>query len=86
MIPNEQRVRRFLGYFLPEKGYFEGEIDVTYIPLEALKEIFRPEPDDPLMYYCYDVDDDQAKALQRYLDQSLDTTRYKYQLQAESMG
>lgn len=85
MSATKARVRRFLGYFRPENDCFEGEIDVTHIPLPMLKEIFHPEPDDPLMYYCYNVDESQAKALQNYIERTLDTRNYRYQLQAEAV-
>jgi hypothetical protein len=80
----EKSVRRFLGGFKSYGERFQVEIELTGVPLSVLKSIFQPPPSDPLMYDCYNVDEEQSLALQPYASERIDLSLYKYQLQAES--
>ena len=78
------RVRRYLGKFKPNEDHFEAEIDVTHVPLEDLRRIFSYPNEDPLMYYSYNLNREQAEYLQKYVKERFDLDRFNYQLQAEA--
>jgi hypothetical protein len=62
----------------------EREIDVTGIPIAALRGIVSPGTDDPLLYDCYPPDKEQLAALQLYVDQILDVAQFDYHLECEA--
>jgi len=73
------QIQRVLDKYYPDTEDYAGEIDITYIPLEKLKEIFHPPDDDPLMYFVYNVGPEQAAILQRYVSEPIELERYLYQ-------
>jgi hypothetical protein len=78
------KLKRLLTQFVPKSPYRKGEIDISDIPLEKLKEIFHPPADDPLMYNCYRVTVTSAQSLQPLLQHKLDLQRYEYYAEVES--
>ena len=77
-------VRRVITKFHRGNDKREGEIDVTGIPIAELRRIVRPGPNDPLLYDCYRLDKGQLAALQPYVDEIIDTTRFDYDLESEA--
>lgn len=60
-------------------------INIDFIPLEKLLEIFTPhEHGDPLLYDPYDIDEEQMSKLNNYLKEpvSYDNVKYDYTLAA----
>mgnify|MGYP003701088143 CR=1 FL=1 len=80
----EHEVRRLIAKFHHGNDKREGEIDVTGIPIAELRRIVRPGPNDPLLYDCYRLDKGQLAALQPYVDEIIDTTRFDYDLESEA--
>lgn len=75
-------VRRYLTFF--EGDEFAGQRDLKPAPgLTRLREIFGCRPGD-VMYGCFPIGEEHAKALSPYLDAPLDLDRYAYFLEAES--
>jgi len=80
----EHGVRRLIAKFHHGNDKPEGETDVTGIPIAELRRIVRPGPNDPLLYDCYRLDKGQLAALQPYVNEIIDTTRFDYDLESEA--
>jgi hypothetical protein len=83
-ITMEHEVRRLIAKFHRGNDKRAGEVDVTAIPIEELRRIVRPGPNDPLLYDCYRLDKGQLAALQPYVDDIIDTTQFDYDLESEA--
>lgn len=81
---SSRSIRRFLSKFSRGTDNKEAEIDVDHIPLSVLQEIFD-EPASEAMYASYDVDEQRARRLQPLISETLDTVRFEYFLEAESV-
>jgi len=75
------QVQRILGKYFRDSDDPQGEVDVTHIPFEVLRDLFLPPADDPLMYNVYDVQQAHALALQPYVSEQIDLDRYEYKLE-----
>lgn len=82
----EHAVRRVITKFHHGNDKRAGEIDVTGIPLAELRRIVRPGPNDPLLYECYRLDHGQLAALQPYVGEIIDTTRFDYDLESDAQS
>ncbi len=82
---NSKEVRRVLTKFRRDNEAFEGEIDVSHIPLPVLLELFCPPPKDPLLYVSRLIKPKHLVVLKTYVSQPFDLNRYDYFLDAEAM-
>ena len=77
-------VRRILTKFRRDNEAFEGEMDVSHIPVEVLIELFCPPPEDPYLYVSRLIEPKHALVINGYLSKPLDLNTYDYFLDAES--
>jgi hypothetical protein len=54
------------------------ELNIDHIPLEAIKALFKPPAEDPLMYNQYQIDQLQVQDLARWVVLSFDFNLYAY--------
>lgn len=59
------------------------EINVDYLNLELLKEIFKPPVEDPMMFFVYDIDEKLFQKLQPHLKIVLNYDSVKFAFQLE---
>ncbi|WP_425476324.1 DUF7683 domain-containing protein [Paraflavitalea speifideaquila] len=74
------KVERNISLFSIDDESLVEEINVDILPLEALRNIFKPNADDPQMYLVYDIGEPEAEQLNRYLNVQFDFTKYTYHL------
>jgi hypothetical protein len=79
----ESKVRRIITKFHHDGDDCKGEIDVTHIPFEELQRTIQMNSADPLMYDCDKLNAIQLAALQQYVREKIELTRYDYHLEAE---
>ena len=80
-----QKVRRVISKFMHGHDDLAGRIDVTHIPFEEIRKVVEAGVDDPLMYDGYELTSDQLSALQSYISERLDSSKYDYFIEAESV-
>jgi len=66
------RVERSIHIYKNEDNDFVEEINVDFIPLDTLKEIVPPPPDDPLLYDGYELDLSQLQKINAYLPEKIE--------------
>lgn len=74
------KIERVISWFDKDTEILQGEFNIDKVPLEALKIVFRPPEDDPLMYNPYTIYSEQAQQLKELLDIRFDFERYVYQV------
>ena len=57
-----------------------GEFNTDFIPLDLLKETFRPPIEDHLMYNRYDINIAESEILKKYVDIEFEFDKYIYQI------
>lgn len=72
------KVQRQVSWFDISSEELIGESSVDHIPLDGLKKLFGPPADHPLMYNPYEIDEHQARELQRWLTLPFDFTLFTY--------
>ena len=77
-------VRRILTKFRRDNEAFEGEIDVSHIPVQVLINLFCPPPEDSYLYVSRLIERKHALVINSYLSEPLDLDIYDYFLDAES--
>jgi hypothetical protein len=74
------KIERLISWFSLDTGSFAGEINIDYVDLDILINIFNPSREDPLMYYPYDINKNIARELNKYIDLNFEFKKYTYQL------
>jgi hypothetical protein len=76
------QIKRMLTLFNKEDKSIAKEIDLslTCLDLDKLKNIFKPNPHDQLMYLVYTIGQAEAKELKKYVNENFDFEKYIYQL------
>lgn len=75
-------MQRYISAFDKESEKMIQEINIDFIPFQALKEIFNPKDDDPLMYDPYSINRNESILLNQYMNPHVgfDFDKYIYQL------
>lgn len=79
-------VQRLISWYRREDEALVGEINIDFIPLEVLKETFKPSEDDPLMYNYYWIEREEAEKLKNYLKIDFQFDKYVYQVECFQAG
>ncbi|KAF0128628.1 MAG: hypothetical protein FD155_3077 [Bacteroidetes bacterium] len=74
------KIERLISWFSIQDEVLIGEIVIDTIELNTLKEIFKPQTNDPLMYNPYPINEEIAKKLQEYLHFDFEFEKFIYQL------
>lgn len=61
------KIERLITVFDNDTERLKEEINIDYIDLEQLKEMFNPPSDDPLMYNVYEIQHDHIPAINKLL-------------------
>jgi hypothetical protein len=77
-------VNRVLSKFIRGKDILAGELDISHVPFEWLKHLFKPPEDDPFMYNSYRLEERHAEFLYPYVSEPLDLEHYEYYVDAEA--
>jgi hypothetical protein len=68
------RIQRLITVFDNETELLKEEIIIDYIELNALKLIFHPKDDDPLMYNVYEIKPEKVALINDLLTEKLSFT------------
>ena len=74
------KIERVISWFNKDTELLVSEKNIDSVDLEFLKQIFNFSADDPLMYNPYEVDEDKAQELKKYVDLHFEFDKYVYQL------
>ncbi|MGJ1436325.1 DUF7683 domain-containing protein [Sphingobacterium siyangense] len=70
------RIERIICWFDRRDGELIGEFNIVFIPLDILKETFRPSIEDPLMYNSHDINIAESEILKKYVDIEFEFDKY----------
>ena len=74
------KIERIISWFDRRDEELIGEFNIDFIPLDILKETFRPPIEDPLMYNPYDINIEESEILKKYVDIEFEFDKYIYQI------
>ena len=74
------KIGRIISWFDRRDERLIGEFNIDFIPLDLLKETFRPPIEDPLMYNPYDINIAESEILKKYVDIEFEFDKYIYQI------
>ena len=74
------KIERTISWFDKETELLVSEKNFDSVTVEILKKIFSPSADDPLMYNPYDITEDKAQELKKYVDLNFEFDKYFYQV------
>jgi len=74
------KIERIISWFDRRDEVLIGEFNIDFIPLDILKETFRPPIEDPLMYNPYDINIEESEILKKYVDIEFEFDKYIYQI------
>lgn len=74
------KIVRIISWFDRRDERLIGEFNIDFIPLDLLKETFRPPIEDPLMYNPYDINIAESEILKKYVDIEFEFDKYIYQI------
>jgi len=74
------KIERIISWFDLNTEELLGERNIDNVPLEVLKQIFKPEEEDPLMYNPYTINIEEAAQLEKLIDIEFDLKRFFYQV------
>ncbi|QQT52137.1 hypothetical protein I6I98_17910 [Sphingobacterium multivorum] len=74
------KIERIISWFDRRDEGLIGEFNIDFIPLDLLKETFRPPIEDPLMYNPYDINIGESEILKKYVDIEFEFDKYIYQI------
>lgn len=74
------KIERIISWFDRRDEVLIGEFNIDFIPLDILKETFRPPIEDPLMYNPYDINIAESEILKKYVDIEFEFDKYIYQI------
>lgn len=74
------KIERIISWFDRRDERLIGEFNIDFIPLDLLKETFRPPIEDPLMYNPYDINIAESEILKKYVDIEFEFDKYIYQI------
>jgi hypothetical protein len=74
------KIQRIISVFNKNKENLVEELNVNFIALEKLQEIFKPSPEDPQMCLVYSIGEREAALLNNFLNINFDFNNYLYQL------
>ncbi len=74
---NKQRIIRQLTWYEKIGDNLVGECELKNISISELQKLFG-QPNDDLMLYCYQVNIDAAKYLQKFVIHQINLDKYDY--------
>ena len=74
------KIELFISWFYRRDEGLIGEFKIDFIPLDLLKETFRPPIEDLLMYNPYDINIAESEILKKYVDIEFEFDKYIYQI------
>ena len=75
----QPQVERWLRWFDKDGEDIRGEFLLKNLSLNQLKAVFKSEPDDPFMYYCYPIiTPEQIHFIQKRFDFEFNFEKYEY--------
>jgi hypothetical protein len=77
-------VTRVLVWYSNHDDGFVAEHSLGRIDFAQLKALFKPPPDDPLMYDSYPVGRDEAASLERLLGITIDLANFSYFVECDA--
>ena len=85
-LENKQQVERWIRWFKKDGEELVGETKLVGLTIEQLKQILTPDPEDPLMYYCYPIQTrKQVEFLVPWVKVQLDLETYEYFLECNAV-
>lgn len=74
------KIERIISWFDRRDEGLIGEFNIDFIPLDLLKETFRPLIEDPLIYNPYDINIAESEILKKYVDIEFEFDKYINQI------
>jgi hypothetical protein len=62
------------------------EYNIDFIGIDALRKIFSPPEDDPLMYNFYWIEENEVGQMKEFIDLDFDLEKYIYQVECFQAG
>lgn len=74
------KIERLISWFDKDTELLVSEENIDSVDLEILKSIFKPPSEDPLMYNPYNIYEDEARELNKYISLKFEFDKYYYQV------